>query len=79
MTSYAIPYVTTRTSQGERTVDVYSRLLSDRVVYTKHALRNALIPITTIVAFDIAGIIGGAVITSSTRRESIAAPSAARQ
>lgn len=33
MTSYAIPYVTTRTSQGERTVDIYSRLLADRVVY----------------------------------------------
>jgi ATP-dependent Clp protease, protease subunit len=33
MTSYAIPYVTTRTSNGERTVDIYSRLLSDRVIY----------------------------------------------
>ena len=33
MTSYAIPYVTTRTSQGERTVDIYSRLLAERVIY----------------------------------------------
>ncbi len=33
MTSYPIPYVTTRTPQGERTVDVYSRLLAERVVY----------------------------------------------
>jgi ATP-dependent Clp protease, protease subunit len=33
VTSYAIPYVTTRTSQGERTVDIYSRLLADRVIY----------------------------------------------
>lgn len=33
MSSYAIPYVTTRTAQGERTVDIYSRLLADRVVY----------------------------------------------
>jgi ATP-dependent Clp protease protease subunit len=33
MTSYAIPYVTTRTNQGERTVDIYSRLLADRVIY----------------------------------------------
>lgn len=33
MTSYAIPYVTTRTPQGERTVDIYSRLLADRIVY----------------------------------------------
>jgi ATP-dependent Clp protease protease subunit len=31
--TYTIPYVTTRTSQGERTVDIYSRLLSDRVIY----------------------------------------------
>ena len=33
MSGYTIPYVTTRTSQGERTVDVYSRLLADRIVY----------------------------------------------
>lgn len=31
--TYPIPYVTTRTNQGERTVDVYSRLLADRVIY----------------------------------------------
>jgi ATP-dependent Clp protease, protease subunit len=31
--SYPIPYVTTRGPQGERTVDIYSRLLADRVVY----------------------------------------------
>lgn len=33
MSSYPIPYVSTRTSQGERTSDIYSRLLSDRIVY----------------------------------------------
>jgi ATP-dependent Clp protease protease subunit len=33
MTSYPIPYVTTRTDRGERTVDIYSRLLADRIVY----------------------------------------------
>lgn len=33
MSSYAIPYVTTRTTTGERTVDIYSRLLADRIVY----------------------------------------------
>jgi ATP-dependent Clp protease, protease subunit len=33
MTSYAIPYVTTRTHTGERTVDIYSRLLADRIIY----------------------------------------------
>jgi ATP-dependent Clp protease protease subunit len=33
MSSYTIPYVTTRTSRGERTSDIYSRLLEERVVY----------------------------------------------
>ena len=33
MSTYTIPYVTTRTPQGERTVDIYSRLLSERIVY----------------------------------------------
>ena len=33
MSGYTIPYVTTRTPAGERTVDVYSRLLADRIVY----------------------------------------------
>jgi len=33
MSSYAIPYVTTQTPRGERTVDIYSRLLADRIVY----------------------------------------------
>ena len=40
-----------------------SKGLSERSVITRHAFRNALIPITTIVAFDFAGLIGGAVIT----------------
>ncbi|MDO5741122.1 MAG: ABC transporter permease [Ornithinimicrobium sp.] len=42
-----------------------SKGLSDRVIYTKHALRNALIPITTIVAFDFAGLLGGAIVTET--------------
>jgi ATP-dependent Clp protease protease subunit len=33
VSGYSIPYVTTRTPAGERTVDVYSRLLADRIVY----------------------------------------------
>lgn len=37
--------------------------LAERVVVVRHAFRNALIPITTIIAFDIAGLIGGAIIT----------------
>lgn len=42
-----------------------SKGLSERKVVTRHAFRNALIPLTTIVAFDFAGLIGGAVITES--------------
>lgn len=37
--------------------------LSERTVVMRHAFRNALIPLATIVAFDIGGLIGGAVIT----------------
>ena len=33
MSSYTIPYVTTQSSRGERTADIYSRLLADRVIY----------------------------------------------
>ncbi|MPY09481.1 ABC transporter permease subunit [Arthrobacter bussei] len=37
--------------------------LSERTVLVKHAFRNAMIPITTLMAFDFAGVLGGAVIT----------------
>ena len=37
--------------------------LTERTVVMRHAFRNALIPIATIVAFDVGAIIGGAVIT----------------
>lgn len=37
--------------------------LPERVVITRHAFRNALIPIATIIAIDIGGLLGGAVIT----------------
>ncbi len=39
--------------------------LSERVVIVRHALRNAMIPLTTLMAFDFAGVIGGAIITES--------------
>ena len=32
---------------------------------TRHAFRNALIPITTLMAFDFAGVVGGAIITEN--------------
>lgn len=37
--------------------------VSERTVVMKHAFRNALIPLATIIAMDIGGIIGGAAIT----------------
>jgi len=39
--------------------------LPHRRVIFKHALRNALIPIVTLISLDVAGIIGGAIITES--------------
>jgi peptide/nickel transport system permease protein len=39
--------------------------LPERAVITRHAFRNGLIPITTLVAFDIGGVLGGAVVTES--------------
>ena len=33
MSSYAIPFVTTQHPRGERTLDIYSRLLADRIIY----------------------------------------------
>ena len=47
MSSYTIPNVVTRDSRGERIVDVYSHLLSERIVYLGTAIdagvANALI------------------------------------
>jgi peptide/nickel transport system permease protein len=37
--------------------------LPERTVVLRHAFRNALIPLTTLVALDFGGVIGGAVIT----------------
>jgi glutathione transport system permease protein len=39
--------------------------LGPRVIYRKHALRNALIPIVTIVGLNFGGLLGGAVVTES--------------
>lgn len=39
--------------------------LFERVVIVKHALRNALIPVVTILVFDIAGIFSGAIMTET--------------
>ena len=42
-----------------------SKGLTERTVVVRHGLRNAMIPLATIVAFDISGILGGAVITET--------------
>ncbi len=38
---------------------------SERTVVMRHAFRNALIPLATLIAFDIGGLIGGAVVTEN--------------
>lgn len=39
--------------------------LTERTVIMRHAFRNALIPITTIIALDLGGLIAGAVLTET--------------
>jgi peptide/nickel transport system permease protein len=39
--------------------------LTERTVTVRHAFRNALIPVTTLAAFDFGAVIGGAVITET--------------
>ncbi|MEN9749548.1 MAG: hypothetical protein RL149_626 [Actinomycetota bacterium] len=39
--------------------------LPERTVIVRHALRNAMLPLTTILVNDFAGVIGGAIITES--------------
>jgi peptide/nickel transport system permease protein len=39
--------------------------LTERTVLTRHAMRNAMLPLTTILVNDFAGVIGGAIITES--------------
>jgi peptide/nickel transport system permease protein len=60
----------TRASMLEVLNSDYVRLarakgISSRRVLVKHALRNALIPLTTVTALDIAALLGGAIITET--------------
>jgi peptide/nickel transport system permease protein len=60
----------TRTSMLEVLRQDYMRTarakgLRERVVILKHGLRNALIPLITILALTIPGLIGGAIITET--------------
>ena len=43
----------------------YAKGLSDRVVLMRHALRNAAVPIVTVIGIGIALLIGGVVVTES--------------
>ena len=72
LTLTLVTYATWSRFQRAATLDVlnadYIRLarakgLSPRRVLFVHALRNALIPLTTVVAIDFAALIGGAVVT----------------
>ncbi len=68
--SYASWSRFTRASMLEVMNSDYVRLarakgLPQRTVMVKHALRTALIPLTTVTALDIASIIGGAVVTET--------------
>lgn len=72
LTLTLVTYATWSRFQRAATLDVlnadYVRLarakgLSPRRVLFVHALRNALIPLTTVVAIDFAALIGGAVVT----------------
>lgn len=49
------PYITTARSKG----------LSERVVIYKHALRNALLPVITVVGITMGGLLGGSAIIES--------------
>jgi peptide/nickel transport system permease protein len=70
LVSYAAWSRFTRASMLEVLNSDYVRLarskgLSPRTVLIKHALRTALIPLTTVTALDIAGLLGGAIVTET--------------
>ena len=42
-----------------------SKGLADRVVIVRHALRNALLPVVTVVGLQVGGLLGGAILTET--------------
>ena len=38
--SYSIPYVIEKTSSGERSYDIYSRLLQDRIIFLSNEVND---------------------------------------
>jgi peptide/nickel transport system permease protein len=39
--------------------------LNERTVVMRHAFRNSLIPLTTVIAFDVGALVGGAIVTET--------------
>ena len=56
-----LDYVTTARSKG----------LSERVVVLKHVVRNAMIPVVTLVALQMPAVFGGAIVTASITNEAV--------
>ena len=51
--------------QQDYVTTAYAKGLKGRVVIWKHALRNALIPVVTVITMHIGRLIGGAVVTET--------------
>ena len=49
--------------QQDYVTTAYAKGLKGRIVIWKHALRNALIPVVTVITMQIGRLIGGAVVT----------------
>ena len=45
--SYLVPYVVEQTSRGERTYDIYSRLLKERIVFVSGGIDDAVATVVT--------------------------------
>ena len=45
--SYLVPYVVEQTSRGERTYDIYSRLLKERIVFVSGPIDDAIATVVT--------------------------------
>ena len=43
MNAYMIPYVVEQTGKGERTYDIYSRLLLDRIVFISGEVNDEMV------------------------------------
>jgi peptide/nickel transport system permease protein len=51
--------------QTEYVRTAHAKGLADRAVITRHALKNAMIPVVTVMGLQLSGLLGGAVITET--------------